>query len=111
MMRGPLPASRSLMPEAAQHRSTDELHMAAATLDLNLALLDPAAVFPGPEDVVMSQELTIDQKRDILQRWRYGAVELAVASDEGMAGPENGLHSRILAALRQLDAAERETRI
>jgi hypothetical protein len=99
------------MPEAAQHRSTDELHMAAATLDLNLALLDPAAVFPGPEDVVMSQELTIDQKRDILRRWRYGVVELAVAADEGMAGPENGLHSRILAALRQLDAAERETRI
>jgi hypothetical protein len=40
-------------------------------------------------------ELTLDQKRDILQRWQYGAVELAVASDEGMAGPENGLHSRI----------------
>ena len=80
--------------------------MAAAPLDLNLALLDPAAVFPGPEDVVLSEALTVDQKRDILQRWQYGAVELAVASDEGMAGPENGLHSRILAALHQLDAAE-----
>jgi hypothetical protein len=81
--------------------------MAAPTLDLNLALLDPAAVFPGPEEVVTSRLLTMDQKREILRRWQYDAVELAVATNEGMAGPENnGLHSRILAALRQLETAE-----
>lgn len=78
--------------------------MLGPSLDLNLALLDPAAVFSNPEDVVASSELTADQKRDILRRWQYGALELAVATDEGMPEPENGLQSRILAALRQLES-------
>jgi hypothetical protein len=81
--------------------------MAALAFDLDLALLDPAAVFAGPEDVVRNEILTVDQKRDILKRWQYGAVELAVAADEGMAGPDNGLLCRILAALRQLETPDR----
>jgi hypothetical protein len=43
--------------------------MATAPFDLGVALLDPAAAFSGPEDVVLSEALTLDQKRDILQRW------------------------------------------
>jgi hypothetical protein len=40
--------------------------------------------------------------RDVLRRWHSGVIEQAVATDEGMAGPENGLQSRILEALRQV---------
>jgi hypothetical protein len=78
--------------------------MPGPAVNLDLALLDPPAVFSGPEEVVAHHGLTTEQKREILQRWEYGAIELAVATDEGMTGPENGLLTRILAALHQLDA-------
>lgn len=78
-------------------------------VDLDSALLDPASVFSDPEEVVAHQGLTTEQKREILKRWEYGAVELAVATNEGMAGPENGLLARILAALHRLNGGgERE---
>jgi hypothetical protein len=73
-------------------------------IDMESALLDPARVFPSPEAVLARRELTAAQKREILQRWRQDAIELAVANGEGMQGPDNGLMlSRILAVLRRLE--------
>jgi len=73
-------------------------------IDIENALVDPARVFPSPEAVLANRELTAAQKREILQRWRQDTMELLVANDEGMQGPDNGLTlSRVLAVLRRLE--------
>jgi len=50
------------------------------------ALLNPADTFGDPQDVVASQDLTREQKVEILERWKHDAEELVVASGEGMSG-------------------------
>jgi len=73
-------------------------------IDMEAALLDPSAIFPSPEAVLADRGLSTAEKREILRRWRYEAVELAVADDEGMQGPGDGpLLSRVLTALHRLD--------
>src|SRR3954470_8739164 len=39
--------------------------------ELNRTLLNPAAVFPSPEDVVQQPSLSIEGKRAILARWAW----------------------------------------
>ncbi len=45
-------------------------------VDLRKAMLNPTAVFRGPEDVLQRDELTREQKIEILRRWEYDALEL-----------------------------------
>ena len=45
-------------------------------------MLDPTAVFRGPEDVLQRAELTRAQKIEILRRWEYDALELQFAEEE-----------------------------
>lgn len=69
---------------------------------LEKAMLEPAAVFDGPEDVVGASDLAKDQKVEILRRWEYQAADEAVALEEGMPGEESDLLRRILVALGEL---------
>ena len=69
---------------------------------VEMALLDPAAVFAVPEDVVGEQSLSKAQKVEILRRWEYQAAEEAVALEEGMPGDDSDLLRRILVALGEL---------
>jgi hypothetical protein len=55
-------------------------------VDVEKALLDPGLVFKTPDDVVISNELSREQKITILRRWEYDARELEVAEEEGMKG-------------------------
>jgi hypothetical protein len=62
--------------------------------------VNPASVFDTPHDVVRQPLLTIDCKREILQRWTWDEYLLDLADAEGM--PE-GVPSRldeVKAALR-----------
>ncbi len=52
------------------------------------ALLDPAEVFKLPKDVVNSDDLTAEQKLEILKRWETDAQLLSVATEENMGGGE-----------------------
>ena len=69
---------------------------------IELALLDPAAVFGVPEDVVSEQSLTKAQKIEILKRWEDQAAEKAQAREDGMPGDDGDLLRRILLALGEL---------
>jgi hypothetical protein len=69
---------------------------------LEKAMLEPDAVFAGPEDVVVASGLTKDQKIEILRRWEYQAADEAVALEEGMPGDESDMLRRILVALGEL---------
>jgi hypothetical protein len=72
--------------------------------DFERALLDPAAVFGRPADVLSAASLRAEQKIEILFRWAYDARELAVAEEEGMGGGETTDLGSIAAALHAIGA-------
>ncbi|WP_424138750.1 NADH dehydrogenase ubiquinone Fe-S protein 4 [Roseomonas chloroacetimidivorans] len=65
----------------------------AGKADIDIALLDPAAVFKEPMKVVADPRLTPEQKREILARWEHDARLIEAAQTEGM--PETGESSRL----------------
>lgn len=71
-------------------------------IDIERALIDPAAVFDSPEAVASASGLSVDRKIEVLRRWEYNAAEEAVALEEGMPGEESDLVRRILIALGKL---------
>ncbi len=74
-------------------------------IDLGKALQDPTAVFRGPEDVLQRDELTREQKIEILRRWEYDELELQVAEEENMGSEQTSdILDRVLQALRALNA-------
>ena len=72
-------------------------------MDFEKAKLNPAASFKSPQEVVSNQELSREQKIDILQRWEEDATALEVAEEEGMSGPQPKLLQPIRDALHSLD--------
>jgi len=76
----------------------------SAPLDLQRAHLDPGAVFDSPRDLVECDQLSRQQKIEMLLRWGYDAAEGAVALEEGMPGREDDLQRQILLALERLHA-------
>lgn len=73
-------------------------------IDLDKALLSPASVFKTPEEVLNSQELSREQKIEILGRWEYDARELEVAEEESMVGSSPDMLDQIMQALLKLDS-------
>lgn len=87
------------------HDLSAEAYVAASpqASDLQRALLDPTAVFKGPEQVLQRDDLSREQKAAILRRWAYDARELEVAEDEGMRDGEPDLLDRVMRALDELN--------
>ena len=78
-------------------------------IDVERAMLDPTSVFKDPEEVVANDELTRDQKIEILRRWEYDARELEVAEEEaGMLNRRPEMFDLFVQALHTL-GAERDT--
>lgn len=75
-------------------------------IDINKALTNPRAIFRRPQEVVESNDLSREQKIEVLRRWEYDARELQVADKEGMAPaePQPVVLDGILDALRSLGA-------
>ncbi len=74
-------------------------------IDLRKAMLDPALVFRGPEDVLKREELSREQKIEILRRWKFDALQLQVAEEENMASEQpSDILDRVLQALNALNA-------
>ena len=76
--------------------------MTKHNIDIDLAMLDPTAVFAAPEDVFAADELGRDTKIEILRRWGYDALELEVAEAEGMTDGKIDTLDRVLRALKFL---------
>jgi len=66
------------------------------------ALASPADAFETPEAVLATDDLSREEKIEILRRWEYNVSEEDVALEEGMPGDESGLLRRILIALGSL---------
>jgi len=73
-------------------------------IDVEKALLDPGLVFKTPEELLANNELSREQKIEILRRWEYDVRELEVAEEESMDGPQPVTLDVVLSALRTLGA-------
>ncbi len=72
--------------------------------DLDRALLNPASIFASPDEVLAHEDLSHQQKIEILRRWEYDERELQVAEEENMAGGPSDMLDEILRALHELGA-------
>ena len=72
-------------------------------MDFEKAKLNPATVFNSPQEVVSNQELSRDQKIEILRQWEQDARLMEVAEEENMPGPESKLLQPIRDALHALN--------
>jgi hypothetical protein len=75
-------------------------------VNMKTAILDPAAVFNEPEEIVEHPELSTDQKLQLLRQWERDALNLSVAEGEGMAGGEESRLRRVRHAIDALDPSE-----
>ena len=67
-------------------------------------MLNPALVFLGPEDVLQRDELTREQKIEVLRRWKFDALQLQVAEEENMGSEQpSDILDRVLQALHALN--------
>jgi len=73
--------------------------------NMKTAILDPAAVFNEPEEIVEHPELSTNQKLQLLRQWERDALNLSVAEGEGMAGGEESRLRRVRHAIDTLEAA------
>jgi len=71
--------------------------------DLERALVNPAAVFRAPEDVLLHPVLDLDCKRRILQQWAWDEYLMEVASEEAMPDAAPSRLAEVKAALAKLE--------
>lgn len=80
----------------------------SATPDLERALINPAAVFAAPSEVVSHPGLTSACKREILTRWAWDEYLLQLATEEAMPeGREPSRLDEVRTALLALNEADR----
>jgi hypothetical protein len=82
----------------------------AARLDIDKALLDPAASFSEPSEIVRNPELSRAIKLRLLEQWEREARALSVAEEEGMTGGEESMLGRVRRAIGSLGGAESDDR-
>lgn len=71
--------------------------------DVDKALTSPVSVFQDPMEVVGSQDLTRQEKVEILKRWELDSRALQRATDENMGGGEQPQLDAVNKALAVLD--------
>jgi hypothetical protein len=71
-------------------------------IDMEQALWDPGSVFATPEALLLHDDLSDQQKIEVLRRWAYDRSEISVAVEEGMPDGDGDLLQRILLSLDQL---------
>jgi hypothetical protein len=78
-------------------------------IDIDAAMMDPAATFGTPEALEESAALSREQKHALLLQWKDQLQQLLVATEENMPGPGTAgdlnadCLQRIVDALTRLD--------
>jgi hypothetical protein len=68
------------------------------------AKVSPTTVFDSPKEVVAADDLTKNEKAEILTQWEADAIALQTATDEGMSGGERPRLDEVKSAQTLLDA-------
>lgn len=58
--------------------------MSMGTAEFEKIMSDPSAGYKGPEDVVVDERLSREQKIAVLNQWAYDEREIEVAEEENM---------------------------
>jgi hypothetical protein len=67
------------------------------------AIGDPTRAYATPMDVVRDDDLSVDEKRQILESWKQDAQLLSTAQAENMAGGERPHLQDVSLALTELE--------
>ena len=75
-------------------------------IDIEKALLNPVAIFKTPQQVIDTNDLSREQKIEVLRRWEYDVREIQVLDDESTTAKETHAVTldSVLTALRSLGA-------
>ncbi|MDQ8201507.1 hypothetical protein [Pelagicoccus sp. SDUM812003] len=68
------------------------------------AVGNPGQVYGRPEDVLSDEELSAEQKREVLKEWEAEAIHLQESAAEGFGGGERSRLDEIEAALSKLES-------
>lgn len=74
--------------------------------DYDKALLNPAAIFKQPKDILDTDSMTTPQKLEVLKRWETDALLLSVATEENMGGGEPSRIEEVRHAIDMLTRLE-----
>jgi hypothetical protein len=66
-------------------------HMSAHSEAKKAKLEKPANYYDSPNDIAKDADLSADEKRQALNTWEQDARQMMTASNEGMAGDQEGL--------------------
>lgn len=77
--------------------------MTQAKSKFQQAMLDPEKIFETPDQVVENEQLSLTEKRKVLEAWRDNEIQLLRASGEGMAGGERPHLPLVEKALARID--------
>jgi hypothetical protein len=69
------------------------------------ALLDPAALFVDPEEIVKHPGLSFDKKRELLHRWAFDAYRVEVVAAESLPPYDRSRLDKVIDALIALEEA------
>ena len=72
---------------------------------MDRTLVDPAAFFADPEEIVMHPNLSFDKKRDLLHRWAFAAYRVEVIGGETPRPHEHSRLDEVIDALIALEEA------
>ncbi len=75
-------------------------------MSLDAILKDPSAVYKKPEDVLTDNNLSRDEKFEVLAQWEYDARELLVATEENMPGTHDSWLEKVLEAKHKLEQGD-----
>ncbi len=67
------------------------------------AMHDPQRHYNLPENVVEDDQLSVEQKIQLLKQWKHDALELMVADEENMSGDSDNMLQRVLNAINKLE--------
>jgi hypothetical protein len=71
--------------------------------DIEAVIKDPGKHFATPRDVVADRELTLEEKRRVLDSWALDAQLLNVAEEENMSGGDRPGLREVKLALLELE--------
>lgn len=77
--------------------------MSAHQEHVEQAISDPTRAYATPMDVVHDEDLSVEEKRRILESWKRDAQLLSTAQDENMAGGERSPLQDVSLALSELE--------
>jgi len=71
---------------------------------LRAYIADAAGHFQSPDEVLSHDELSVQEKRKILESWKVDAQELSTAVEENMGSDDSDMLARVVSALRALES-------